>query len=206
MPDVKSLDGPSGPEEDFTDLHAWAEAYLPGAGWVGLDPTSGLFAGEGHIPLACTPQPASAAPITGSMEYCETSFSHSMTVTRIRETPRVTKPYTEEQWKEIDDFGHSLDRELTENDVRITIGGEPTFVAIDYPDEPEWNTAAVGPTKRQLAAMLIKRLRDRFAPGSFLHYGQGKWYPGEPLPRWAFALYWRPRRHSPLARATAHCR
>jgi len=190
--DVKSLDGPSGTDHDFTDLHAWAEAYLPGAGWVGMDATSGLFAGEGHIPVACTPHPASAAPITGSMEFCETQFSHAMRVQRIRESPRVTKPYSEEQWGKIDRFGHKIDQELAANDVRVTIGGEPTFVAIDYPDEEEWNIAAVGPTKRQLAVDLIKRLRDRFAPGGFLHFGQGKWYPGEQLPRWAFSLYWRP--------------
>lgn len=192
VPDVKSLDGPSGPERDFTDLHAWAEAYLPGAGWVGLDPTSGLLAGEGHIPLAATPHPLTAAPITGSMEFCETRFSHTMSVTRILESPRVTKPYTDEQWEAIDNFGHRLDQELAANDVRVTIGGEPTFVSIDYPDAPEWNTEATGPSKRQLAANLIKRLRRRFAPGGLLHYGQGKWYPGEQLPRWAFSLYWRP--------------
>jgi len=189
--DVKSLDGPSGTDRDFTDLHAWVEAYLPGAGWVGLDPTSGLLAGEGHIPLACTPHPLTAAPISGAMDICETEFSHDMSVTRILETPRVTKPYTEEQWQAIDQFGQSLDKELAANDVRVTIGGEPTFVSIDYPDAPEWNTEAVGPTKRQLAANLIKRLRQRFAPGALLHFGQGKWYPGEQLPRWAFALYWR---------------
>ena len=189
--DVKSLDGPSGTDRDFTDLHAWVEAYLPGAGWVGFDPTSGLLAGEGHIPLACTPHPLTAAPISGVIEKCQTEFSHDMSVTRILESPRVTKPYTEEQWQAIDRFGHRLDKELAANDVRVTIGGEPTFIAIDYPDSPEWNTEAVGPNKRRMAADLIKRLRDRFAPGALLHFGQGKWYPGEQLPRWAFGLYWR---------------
>ena len=189
--DVKSLDGPSGTDRDFTDLHAWVEAYLPGAGWVGFDPTSGLLAGEGHIPLACTPHPLTAAPISGVIEKCETDFSHAMSVTRIVESPRVTKPYTEEQWQSIDQFGHRLDQELAANDVRVTIGGEPTFISIDDPDAPEWNTDAVGPNKYRLATELIKRLRDRFAPGALLHFGQGKWYPGEQLPRWALGLYWR---------------
>ena len=107
-PDVPSLDGPSGPQADFTDLHAWAEAYLPGAGWVGMDPTSGLFAGEGHIPLACTPHPSTAAPVTGALEEGEVAFSHHMSVRRVLETPRVTKPYTEAQWAAIDGFGRSI--------------------------------------------------------------------------------------------------
>ena len=191
VPDVKSLDGPSGPERDFTDLHAWAEAYLPGAGWVGLDPTSGLLAGEGHIPLACAPQPTNAAPITGQLGDCETTFRHEMRVTRIAESPRVTKPYSEEQWQAINAFGKQIDAELKARDVRLTIGGEPTFVAVDDPDAAEWNTAATGPSKRRLAAGLIDRLKTRFAPDGLLHFGQGKWYPGEPLPRWAFSLYWR---------------
>ncbi|WP_437192325.1 DUF2126 domain-containing protein [Planctomicrobium sp. SH527] len=190
-PDVKALDGPTGTDVDFTDLHAWAEVYIPGAGWIGLDPTSGLFAGEGHIPLACTPDPQSAAPISGGIDDCEVSFDFAMSVTRIHEDPRVTKPYTQEQWEAIHNLGHQVDKRLKENDVRLTIGGEPTFVSIDDMEGAEWNSAAVGPDKRRLSEILIKRLRTRFAPGGLLHYGQGKWYPGESLPRWSLACFWR---------------
>lgn len=190
-PDVKALDGPAGPTADFTDLHAWTEVFIPGAGWIGLDPTSGLLTGEGHIPLAATPDPFSAAPISGAVGKCEVEFDFSMTVTRIHEDPRVTKPYSMDQWTRIDEVGQQVDRRLADNDVRLTMGGEPTFVSIDDMDGAEWNTAAVGVNKRRLSEALIKRLRDRFAPGGLLHYGQGKWYPGESLPRWSLACYWR---------------
>ncbi len=190
-PDEKPLEGPSGAAMDFTDLHAWTEAYLPGAGWVGLDPTSGLLTGEGHVPVAATPDPQSAAPISGAVDASKVEFSHSMTITRIHEDPRVTKPYTDGQWKQIEALGHELDRELAANDVRLTIGGEPTFVSIDDMDGAEWNTAAVGPNKRKLSEILVRRLQKEFAPGGLLHFGQGKWYPGESLPRWALGCYWR---------------
>ena len=189
--DVKALDGPSGTDVDFTDLHAWTEVYIPGAGWIGLDPTSGLFAGEGHLPLAATPEPSTAAAITGATGKCEVEFDFAMSVTRIHEDPRVTKPYTDAQWEKIDALGEQVDAKLETLDVRLTMGGEPTFVSIDDMDAPEWTIAAQGPTKRRFAENLLHRLRPHYAPNSLLHYQQGKWYPGEPLPRWALACYWR---------------
>jgi uncharacterized protein (DUF2126 family) len=189
--DEKPLEGPAGPARDFTDLHAWAEVFLPGAGWIGLDATSGLLAGEGHIPLACTPDPIGAAPITGSVDECRVEFSHEMSVERIHEDPRVTRPYREREWQEILRLGDAVEERLAAGDVRLTQGGEPTFVGADSPDAPEWNTTSDGAEKRARAEDLLRRLHARFAPSGLLHFGQGKWYPGEPLPRWAWGCYWR---------------
>ena len=175
-----------GPTGDSADLHAWAEVFLPGAGWIGVDPTSGLFTAEGHIPLVCTPSPSQAAPIWGTVEPAKVDFSFSLSVRRLNEAPSLTKPYSDQEWGKVREVAHAVDRKLMEQDVRLTMGGEPTFVGIDEPESPQWNLEALGAIKRNRALILIRRLRERTAPGGLLHFGQGKWYPGEPLPRWAF--------------------
>ncbi len=197
--DQKPESGPAGVEVDCTDLHAWAEVYLPGAGWIGLDATSGLLCGEGHIPLACTAEPGNAAAITGAYAWerkgdddeIEEKLSFEMSVTRLEDRPRPTKPYTDEQWQALVACGEEVELSLCANDVRLTMGGEPTFVAIDDPEGDEWNTTASGPHKPRYADKLMRRLQRSFAPGGFLHHGQGKWYPGEQLPRWAYSCYFR---------------
>jgi uncharacterized protein (DUF2126 family) len=188
MADEGALDGP---QTDSADLHAWAEAFLPGAGWIGFDPTSGLFAGEGHIPLVCTPNASQAAPIGGTVEPANVDFSYSMSIRRLNDAPRLSRPFAEEDWVQVRQLAHSVDADLKAQDVRLTMGGEPTFVGVDEPESPQWNIEALGPEKRSRGLALIQCLREKTAPGAMLHYGQGKWYPGEPLPRWALSCFWR---------------
>jgi uncharacterized protein (DUF2126 family)/transglutaminase-like putative cysteine protease len=189
--DIDPIEGPMGTQTDFTDLHAWAEVYLPGAGWIGFDVTSGLLCGEGHIPLAASPHYATAAPITGLASRATSGFDFAMEVTRLVEPIRITRPFEMADWEALDALGDKVEADLQSQDVRLTLGGEPTFVSIDDFEAEEWNTAASGPTKPVIAEELLLRLKDRFGPGGLLHYGQGKWYPGEPLPRWALGLFWR---------------
>lgn len=181
----------SGQHTDSAAFHAWTEAFVPGAGWIGMDPTSGLFAGEGHIPLVCTPNPSEAAPIEGTVQSAKVDFSHSMSIRRLNDAPRPSRPFTEEDWLQVQQLAHRVDANLKSQDVRLTMGGEPTFIGIDEPESPQWNIDALGPMKRARGIALIQSLRERVAPGGLLHYGQGKWYPGEPLPRWALSCAWR---------------
>jgi uncharacterized protein (DUF2126 family) len=192
-------DAPKGVDRDVVDLHAWAEVYVPGGGWVGLDATSGLLCGEGHIPLACTARPAAASPIEGTSDVPADRVAFAMNVERLGHEPRPTAPFTEEVWAELTVAGERTDAALAAAGLELTVGGEPTFTSRLHAALPEWNTAALGATKWVQGLALAHALRARLAPGGLLLYGYGKQYPGESLPRWALEIIGR-RDGVPLVR------
>ncbi|WP_434045180.1 MULTISPECIES: DUF2126 domain-containing protein [Sorangium] len=181
-------DQPRGVSRDVVDLHAWAEVFLPGAGWIGLDATSGLLCGEGHIPLACTASPALAAPVEGTSDVRASDVRFEMKVGRLGHEPRPTTPYEEPVWQELLSVADRADERLAAAGLTLTMGGEPTFNSREYPDAPEWREGALGPTKWSQGLKLAHELRRRIAPGGVLLLRAGKHYPGESLPRWALEI------------------
>ena len=193
-------DEPRGVSRDVVDLHAWAEVFLPGAGWIGLDATSGLLCGEGHIPLACTARPSAAAPTDGTSDVPAVEVAFEMKVGRLGHEPRPTSPFPEETWTELLAAGDRVDAALATAGVALTVGGEPTFTSRLHPAAPEWNGDALGKTKWDQGVAFIEALRERLAPGGVIMHRYGKHYPGESLPRWALDILAR-RDGVPLASA-----
>ncbi|MCX7633935.1 MAG: transglutaminase family protein, partial [Turneriella sp.] len=191
LPDKPAPGEFEGIDRDFTDLHAWAEVFIPGAGWIGLDPTSGLLAAEGHIPLAATPEPESAAPVEGFTEPCQSELAFHMEVIRLDEKPRSTRPYPQSVWQQLTEIAKKLDGELATSDIRLSIGGEPTFISASDRESRQWHYDALGEEKYQVARQLLQRLFSVYAKGGIPLESQGKWSPGEPLPRWCLGCFWR---------------
>jgi len=181
-------DQPRGIGRDVVDLHAWAEVYLPGAGWIGLDATSGLLTGEGHIPLACTASPALASPIDGTSDVTAVRVDFSTSIARLGHEPRPTAPYTEKVWQELLAGADRADVAIERSGLVVTVGGEPTFTSREAPEAPEWNGEALGDSKWRQGLRLAEGLRDRLVPGAVVLHRMGKQYPGESLPRWALDL------------------
>jgi uncharacterized protein (DUF2126 family)/transglutaminase-like putative cysteine protease len=181
-------DEPKGVGRDVVDLHAWTEVFLPGAGWIGFDSTSGLLCGEGHIPLSATANPALAAPLDGTSSEAASRVSFETLIARLGHEPRPTQPYEEKVWQALLAAGDAADNRLDQFGVRLTMGGEPTFTSREHPEAPEWNTEALGPMKRTQGLRLAAELHRRLAPGAAILERSGKQYPGESLPRWTLEL------------------
>lgn len=179
---------------DTVALHTWSEAYIPGAGWVGLDPSMGTFVTESHIPLACAPEPRRVLPIVSDRaadgEASPETRSESLHVRRL--TPsRVSWPHTDTQWADIEALGRKLDGDLARQGLKPALGVSLSLVSGQDGMTPEWSTQAIGPSKRALAESLSISLRKRLGPGGVPQLGQGEWYGGESLPRWRLGCFFR---------------
>jgi uncharacterized protein (DUF2126 family) len=196
-------------DQDAVSLHTWSEAYIPGAGWIGLDPEAGVFTTEGYIPLACAPDPLHVVPFVGEREAGEKMEGEALRVRRL-DPLDASWPFTDAQWADVQALGHVVERDLEGQGLKLTLGLSLSLVANDPTAGPEWGIASLGSSKREAAEALLERLWKRVAPGGVPHLGQGEWYAGDGLPRWRLACYYRtdgqPVWHNPawVARRRAH--
>ncbi|MBM3202786.1 transglutaminase family protein [Candidatus Woesearchaeota archaeon] len=178
----------SNPASDAASLHAWSEVFLPGAGWLGLDPAAGIHTHEGYIPLASTPEPVRALPLTG----LDTRYPLRHTVKVRRLLPAAPpNPYTEAQWADLNATGEQVNAVLAARDIRLASSQTLSFVSPAHRYAPEWSTQALGPHKRQVAEELLHRLQRLWAPGAVIQETQGEWFGGETLPRWQLQVCFR---------------
>ncbi|MGI9212205.1 MAG: transglutaminase family protein, partial [Methylococcaceae bacterium] len=180
--------GVSKESSDTASLHAWCEVFIPGAGWVGLDPSAGVHTHEGYIPLASTPEPTRALPLTGlDTRY---PLHHTVKVKRLLAMP-TPNPYTEAQWADLNASGRRVNELLTEQGIRLANSQTLSFVSLAHAYAPEWSTVALGGNKRPLAEELLHRLQQQWATGGIVQETQGEWFGGETLPRWQLQVYFR---------------
>jgi transglutaminase-like putative cysteine protease len=74
----------TGSESTAHELHAWIEAYIPGAGWLGFDPSHGGMAGGSHIPICSSAYYQHTMPVTGSFRgYTNSTMTTSLSIEKI---------------------------------------------------------------------------------------------------------------------------